>query len=1080
MEITAIRSMATNESVFAKGRVLVDCGAVDKPTVLDEGGSSVYLTSVTSGGRTYSVSIEVSKDSETVRHDCDCYSHKLWRGACEHVVAALLAINPRRTSARARDERAARYMIERFERRAIEEMDDEIAETSALDKIRLVPTLGLDDERYPYLTLTVGRDKQYVVKDICAFADAVRTGETVSYGKSLTFAHRLSAFDERSRLIASLARGFADEKPMWMSKAPNLFYYGARSRRGLYLNPGAADEFLSAMDGGSLLVRAGDDGERRSHPVTRETPPIAAAARQTPDGGFVIDCPYEGELRAFAGKRLAAVIYGGTVYVQPTQYLETLRPLAEAFSQGKGVIPIPLADSNRFANIVYPRLLASSLIKECPELDAIARQAKLSVKLYFDSDGGAATCRAEFHYDGTAYNPLAAGGAKTRSPWRDALGERRVIKSLETLGFAPDAKRGRYVLESDDKVYDLIYEPSGLAALMEQYETFVSDSFQVRSKKPKVTASVGVRLAGGLLEVSVGAEGYSPEELLDIINSYNLRKRYHKLRNGAFVDLAESGAAIAEAGRLIDGLDLTKRDLKKGTIRVPRYRALYLRQALETNKSLSLSMDDGAKQLADEVAGFGKLDFVEPPELRDILREYQKEGFKWLSVISRYGFGGILADDMGLGKTIQVISLLLAEKGRTGRPSIVVAPTSLVYNWESEIKRFAPSLAALPVVGTASRRRQAIGADACDVYITTYDSLKKDIDSYKEIEFEYVVADEAQYIKNPGTLNAKAIKSLKSRARYALTGTPIENSLSELWSIFDFIMPGYLFASHARFGKQYETPIMKDADEGRRDALKRQIAPFILRRLKSDVLRELPEKIETTLYADMTEEQRKLYTAHLLLAKGALDESIREGTLPKRRIDVLAQITRLRQICCHPGAFIEDYGGGSGKLEAAMETIADALSGGHRVLLFSQFTSVLGIIRERMDKEGISYFYLDGHTPSLERTGQAAAFNGGERDCFLVSLKAGGTGLNITGADVVILFDPWWNPAVMEQASGRAHRIGQTRSVLVYSVIAKNSVEERIAELQEKKKALVDDVITEGTNFLSAMTQDELVELFRE
>jgi SNF2 family DNA or RNA helicase len=327
------------------------------------------------------------------------------------------------------------------------------------------------------------------------------------------------------------------------------------------------------------------------------------------------------------------------------------------------------------------------------------------------------------------------------------------------------------------------------------------------------------------------------------------------------------------------------------------------------------------------------------------------------------------------------------------------------------------------------------------------------------------------------TQNAKSVKEIKAKNRFALTGTPIENSLTELWSIFDFIMPGYLHTSH-KFTRLYETPIIKNNDTERSNALRKQISPFLLRRLKKDVLTELPEKSETTLYAELLPEQKKLYLAQLLKARGDLEDP-RGGSFAQKRMRILADLTQLRQICCHPGLFVDGYQEGSGKLNLALETIQMTVESGHRLLMFSQFTSMLSILRKMLDALGFSYFYLDGSTPPKDRMDMAQRFNGGENDLFLISLKAGGAGLNLVGADVVIHYDMWWNPAVMDQASDRAHRFGQKNSVQVFNLVTKDTVEEKILELHGKKKNLVDSVIMEGEQFINAMSEEEVRELFR-
>jgi SNF2 family DNA or RNA helicase len=403
----------------------------------------------------------------------------------------------------------------------------------------------------------------------------------------------------------------------------------------------------------------------------------------------------------------------------------------------------------------------------------------------------------------------------------------------------------------------------------------------------------------------------------------------------------------------------------------------------------------------------------------------------------------------------------------------------LLYNWENEIRRFAPSLTTQVISGQAVTRSALIKSTDADVLITTYDMMKRDTEAYGELNFEFIIADEAQNIKNPSTQNAKGIKEIKGRVRFALTGTPIENTLTELWSIFDFIMPGYLYTSH-KFQRVYETPIVKDNDEEKATRLRKQISPFVLRRTKRGVLTELPEKTETILPAELMPEQKRIYQAHLLMARGELENLSGQSTMADSRMRILAILTRLRQICCHPALFLEDYGGGSGKLDLCMETIQMAVESGHRILLFSQFTSMLNILKAALESTPYAYFYLDGTTKAEQRMEMTSRFNAGECDLFLISLKAGGTGLNLTGADVVIHYDPWWNPSVMDQASDRAHRYGQEKAVQIFNLVAKDTIEEKIMVLQEKKRNLIESVVTEGGGFINTLTEEELRMLFAE
>ncbi len=419
--------------------------------------------------------------------------------------------------------------------------------------------------------------------------------------------------------------------------------------------------------------------------------------------------------------------------------------------------------------------------------------------------------------------------------------------------------------------------------------------------------------------------------------------------------------------------------------------------------------------------------------------------------------------------------------GNNKRASLVVSPSSLSLNWQNEAEKFAKELKTLVIRGSlAERKRYIKEIDSYDLVITSYDLLKRDIELYEEkgYQFRYIIADEAQYLKNSNTQNAKAIKKIKADTRYALTGTPIENSLSELWSIFDFIMPGYLF-SYRTFKAMYETPIVKQEDEKAMAKLRMLIEPFVLRRNKKEVLTELPDKTITVLNNEMGEEQKSIYLNYLAQAKQELAQEIEINGYEKSQMQILAALTRLRQICCHPGLFIEDYQEGSSKLDQCMEIIEEATNGGHKILLFSGYTSMFEIMEKELKQLNIPYFKLTGSTKVEERIELVNEFNENpDIKVFLISLKAGGTGLNLTGADMVIHYDPWWNLSTENQATDRAYRIGQKNNVQVYKLITKNSIEEKIYELQQRKAELVDNMLSTKTSFISKMTKEEIMNLF--
>jgi SNF2 family DNA or RNA helicase len=475
-------------------------------------------------------------------------------------------------------------------------------------------------------------------------------------------------------------------------------------------------------------------------------------------------------------------------------------------------------------------------------------------------------------------------------------------------------------------------------------------------------------------------------------------------------------------------------------------------------------------------------DFDIPDSLLYILREYQKRGFLWIKTLKHNGFGGILADDMGLGKSLQVICFLLSEylevNPNENRKALIVCPSSLVYNWNSEIQKFAPELPVKMVIGTTNERHNMLQSlEEGDILITSYDLLKRDISYYETIEFYTQVIDEAQYIKNSNTQAAKAVKMINAGFKLALTGTPIENRLSELWSIFDYLMPGFLY-SYQRFREEIEIPIMTNQEETVVKRLQKMITPFVLRRLKKEVLTDLPDKLEESIFTQLEGEQQKLYDAHVKRLQIMLDKSS-EKDFNTSKIQILSELTKLRQICCDPALLYENYTQGSTKIDMCMDLIQNAISSGHKILLFSQFTSLLDNLQKRLVKEQISFYTLTGATSKENRAKMVEQFNKDDIPVFCISLKAGGTGLNLTAADIVIHFDPWWNVAVQNQATDRAHRIGQKNVVNVYKLIAKGTIEENIMKIQEKKKELADQVLSgEGMN-IGSFTKEDLLELLK-
>ncbi|PRR80166.1 ATP-dependent helicase HepA [Clostridium liquoris] len=638
-----------------------------------------------------------------------------------------------------------------------------------------------------------------------------------------------------------------------------------------------------------------------------------------------------------------------------------------------------------------------------------------------------------------------------------------------------------YILKDEEKLLNFMLKGMGL--LQDICDIYYSQSF----KNIKVYTSSNYRSniklnEEDLLEFTFNIEGVDKKELKDIFQALKEKKKYYRLKKGGFVTLEDKN--LNGIGELIDYLNIKPSELEKDKVILQRYNAIYIDSSIKEKNIKSIEENKGFRQLVNSIKDIGEMDYTIPENLKDIMRPYQKFGFKWFKTLARCGFGGILADEMGLGKTLQTIAFIKSEvdenKGNK-MPSLVVCPTSLVYNWQDEINKFQQDLKCVIVSGSKEEREKNIKSiKEADVVITSYALIRRDIEEYENIKFRYCFLDEAQNIKNPQSLNAQSVKSIKAKGYFALTGTPIENSLKELWSIFDFIMPGYLLNSR-KFSQKYELPIVKNKDKNVLNELNMHIKPFILRRLKKDVITELPPKIEHNIIVDMTEEQKKIYASFVQQAKEDMDREIEANGFNKSKIKILSMLTRLRQICCDPSTFIENYTGDNGKMEAILDIVENNINQGHKMLLFSQFTSVLKNIAKRFNENNIKYLYLDGSTKADVRRNLVKEFNEGDSSIFLISLKAGGTGLNLTGADIVIHFDPWWNPAVEQQASDRAHRIGQKKTVEVIRLIAKGSIEEKIYKIQEKKKEIIKNVVDSNAGeeiLLSNMDEKDIKELF--
>jgi len=654
---------------------------------------------------------------------------------------------------------------------------------------------------------------------------------------------------------------------------------------------------------------------------------------------------------------------------------------------------------------------------------------------------------------------------------RDGRGESTALDFFADAGFVVSGRR--MALRGPKDI--LAFCTQGVAELAKLCEIFVSPAFE-RIKPRRLSVRAAFRMRGGKLVFSLLEDGGALPELLPILQAVRDRQPYVRLRAGEFLDLRDMSGFAPMAQELLEtaALDDPGADGRARELAFAAYRGVYLVSMLEA-AGIRTVADAEVEKAVHSLSDAVNADASIPPALLAKLSPYQLRGVNWLLSLHRSRLGGVLADEMGLGKTVQVIAAVSAAKQKYGaKNSLIVTPTSLIYHWLAECKHFDDALTVRLLDGGREERTREINeimrSGGVDIILTSYPLLRRDIGPLSQIPYRFVILDEAQNVKNAQSLAAVSAKGLEAETRLALTGTPMENHTGELWSVFDFALPGYL-GGQAAFLRRY-------GDGERAEELRGRIRPFLMRRLKSDVLAGFPEKHEQRLYTAMVPEQEQVYAQLMATLRQHVDEALRQGSLPRARMQVLSVLLKLRQVCCHPILFLPDYEGKSGKLELLVQTVRDAIEGKRRMLVFSQFVGMLQIIRKRLAREGIKTQYLDGETPPETRQQLCDRFNGGEGSVFLISLKAGGTGLNLTGADLVIHYDPWWNPAAEDQATDRAHRIGQTRDVDVLKLIAKDTIEEKVMDLSGRKRVVFDRVVLAGETALSGLTEEDIRALF--
>lgn len=1038
------------------------------------------------------------KGSQIYDYSCSCAAGNSFRGPCVHAKALQEAF--------ARQQKAEhtppvstspeiRMMIREYTNREVARILGE----EEREPVYLHPYLQIRRGEV-LLEARIGRKKRYIVKNLLEFAQAVHSGKRVEYGKGMAFEHVPSAFAPESRPFLDLLLEEADAYIRHYEEMRGHAGLPLPVMRALTLGSAARDRLFDLLEGKEVQTED-EKGAERVCRVERKDPrfPVEVEAR---GDGIAVTVP--SALTSFRGEQRLYVADGLHLFGCSELYTETMGVFLEQMEQGGRECGSrkekrELLVGSRDIPLFYARVLEGMEalgILQSPEIDwEKYRPEALKARFEFDSDSpDELRLRPTLSYGDFTFSPLADEHVP-REICRDVPAEFYISRLITRYFSYWEDESGELVIRGDeDALYQVLSE--GMPQFQEVGEVWLSESVRHLRVLPPPEVSMGVSLGGGWLDLKIETAGIDPAELLQVLSEYRQKKKYYRMKNGEFLQL--SGGGLQALDSLTADLGLTKSEFQAGEAKIPAYRAFYLDSLSGDGRMKLFQRDEAYGMMVRDLKTAQSVSYAVPAVLEKTLREYQKIGYTWMRTLARYHFGGILADDMGLGKTLQVIALLTAfyqEKteqkaaGNEGSgselplPSLIVCPASLVYNWGQEFARFSPGIRVLLIAGTAKERQEQLeeqmrmeASEGAQVIITSYDLLKRDRAAYLGRTFEYEIIDEAQVIKNAKTQGAKAVKEISANARFALTGTPVENRLSELWSIFDFLMPGFLY-SYRKFRERYELPIVKNQDPEALTALRRMTGPFVLRRLKKDVLRELPGKEERIVYSAASGRQQKLYTASALKLKEALAGGAWSGN---GKLEVLSQLMRLRQICCDPALCFEDYTGESAKLETCVSLIASASAAGHKILLFSQFASMLERIRERLLQEGISSHLLVGATPKEERSRMVQAFASDEVPVFLISLKAGGTGLNLTAADIVIHYDPWWNVAAQNQATDRAYRIGQEKPVTVYKLILKDTIEENLLKLQNAKLALAAQVVSEGMVSLGDLSQNELMELFEQ
>ena len=1009
-----------NEPNWKVAHNLFQHNTISNMSVIKDGQIYQIVGSTNVNGKIDTATIQVDTGGHILEFNCDCNHCKPNELACGHIGAILLkfygleasdlpysfnqkgnyadqlqALQAKKEAAHLKEQANLTFsLIEQYKNQ------HRLHQLQLNQHIHLIPQVKSTFNRLS-LSYKIASDRSYTIKNLNTFIQNVKANEIVEYGNALVTDHNSKAFDSSSLKQIRFIKEY--------------FHLKDDDRSIRITSDNIDDFFLTHYDNLDININFTTIDLQNFILEIQKDEDYTTIKYKEPDGITIIGHQYIYYFDHYTLNRYSK------------ECSDALRPLLTHLENNS--LTIPNNELPRFSKYIIDSVVpyvefTGDDIDEYLPMD-------ISLLIYVDlNNNNELSVTLDYRDD--------QGNTILENP-KDLVLPLKLDGVIQTLQkyLEYDEITQMYYLYNEEDIYDFITRV--LPSLNNDCEIYISEEIKQMNKPKNMKLNIGVRLQNDLLKIDINSINVDKEEIKDILYAYQHKKNYHRLKNGEFINLDDD--SIKDLDLLFNDLNIEYNDLKDGEVEVDKYHSLYLENFMNSS-SLHFNRDQHFQDLISHIEEKDPEDIQVPQNYSKILRDYQVQGFKWLKTMSEYGFGGILADDMGLGKTLQVMTLIEDGIGEN-HVSLVVAPATLIYNWQDEIKKFSKKLKTVCITGNIAQRKKLIESiSEYDVVITSYDYIRRDYELY----------------------------------RFALTGTPIENSLAELWSIFDFLMPQYLYNYH-HFKETYEIPIIKNEDQQKQAKLKQLVEPFILRRTKKDVLTELPDKIENNVIIPFTPEEEKIYLANLSTINSELQSAIQVNHIDK--IQILAMMTRLRQLCCDQRILYKDIIEPSSKLKACMDIIETAKENNQKVLLFSSFTKSLDLIEAELRKKDISYYVLTGSTTKIKRHQLVNAFQNDQTTVFLISLKAGGTGLNLTSASTVIHYDPWWNMSAQNQATDRAYRIGQTNNVQVYKLIMKNSIEEKIQKLQEQKQDLSNMFIENNNGSITQMSTADIIDLFK-